>query len=112
MELDRETVGDVLVLQPQVTYLDMSNVKGFRREMSALSEGYTKVVLDLVHVILVDSSACGTLLGRLRELNARGGDLKFCAVTGPVRGLFEAMSIHKVFDVFNTRDEAIKAFRV
>jgi anti-sigma B factor antagonist len=110
--MTRETIGDVLVITPQVEYLDASNSKDFRRELTDLVEPKAKVVLDLGKVQFVDSSGCGTLLFYLRQLSAIGGDVKLCGLNRPVRALFELIRLQRVFEIFNTRDEAVRAYQV
>jgi len=70
------------------------------------------VILDLSEVQFVDSSGCGAILGYLRQLNSAGGDLKLCTVSKPVRSLFELVRLHRILDIFNTRDEAAKSYKV
>lgn len=110
MELTREKTGDISVVVVQGEHLDASNTKDFKRDVAALVEPNAKVVMDLSQVIFVDSSGCGAILSFLRQLKSAGGDLKLCAVTKPVRSLFELVRMHRVFDIFNTKEEAIKAF--
>lgn len=112
MELTREQVGDVTVVTLQAEYLDAGNAKEFKRDFAALVEPGAHMVLDLGRVQVVDSSGCGAILSCLRQLKSVGGDLKLCAVTRPVRSLFELVRMHRVFDIFNTRAEAVKAFQV
>ena len=111
MELTRDKVGDVIVVTLQGEHLDAGNTKDFKQDVTALVEPNAKVVLDLSRVQFVDSSGCGAILSYLRQLKSAGGDLKLCAVTKPVRSLFELVRMHRVFDIFNTRDEAVKAFQ-
>jgi anti-sigma B factor antagonist len=112
VELTRELVGDVLVVTCQEDYLDASNTKDFKREMNTLLANHTRLVMDLSRVQLVDSTGCGAFIGFLRQLQPKGGDMKLCAVTKPVRALFELVRMHRIFDIFNTREEAVRAFQV
>jgi anti-sigma B factor antagonist len=112
VEIPHETVGDILVVTPLNEYLDASNTKEFKRDMAVLFENHPRVVLDLHNVELVDSSGCGAFISFLRQLKSEGGDMKLCAVTRPVRSLFELVRMHRIFDIFNTREEALKAFQV
>jgi anti-sigma B factor antagonist len=59
----------------------------------------------------VDSSGLGAILSCLRQQNASGGELKLCGMLKPVRALFELVRMHRIFDMYNTREEAIMAFR-
>jgi anti-sigma B factor antagonist len=112
MDMSPDLVGDVLVVTPRAEYLDASNIKEFKRDMAPLLEKHARVVMDLSQVELVDSSGCGAFIGFLRQLKSGGGDMKLCAVSKMVRSLFELVRMHRVFDILNTRDEAIKAFQV
>jgi anti-sigma B factor antagonist len=112
VNITRELVGDVLVVKPQGDYLDASNTKEFKREMATLIESHSKLVMDLAQVQLVDSSGCGAFISFLRQLQSKGGDMKLCAIARPVRSLFELVRMHRIFDIFNTPEEAIRAFKV
>jgi anti-sigma B factor antagonist len=46
----------------------------------------------------------------LRKLNARGGDLKLSGMSTDVRGVFELVRMHRVFDIFPTAGDAVRAF--
>jgi len=72
-------------------------------------EPCSKVVFDLRELRFVDSSGLGAILSCLRQLNAKGGDLKLCEMTKPVRALFELVRMHKIFDIYVTRGEALRA---
>ena len=63
-------------------------------------------------VNFLDSSGCGTILSCLRQLKTAGGDLKMFGLQQPVRTLFELIRLHRIIDIFNTRDEAINAYRM
>jgi anti-sigma B factor antagonist len=67
-------------------------------------------VFDLSRLRFTDSSGLGALISCLRKVNANGGDLKLCAMSDQVRALFELVRMHKVFDIYATREEAVRAF--
>jgi anti-sigma B factor antagonist len=67
------------------------------------------VVFDLRELRFVDSSGLGAILSCLRQLNAKGGDLKLCEMTKPVRALFELVRMHKIFDIYVTKEQALRA---
>jgi anti-sigma B factor antagonist len=112
VKITREQIGDVTILAVHADYLDASNTPEFKRDITALSESSSKLVLDLSRVQFVDSAGCGGLLSFLRKLNAVGGDLKLCAVSKPVRTIFELIRFHRILDILNTKEEAVKAFQV
>jgi anti-sigma B factor antagonist len=91
--------------------LDASNAKRFKQEVIPALESITKVVLDLNGVEFVDSSGLGVILSCYRQLVSAGGDLKLCGMAPPVRALFELVRMHRIFDTYPTREDAIAAFR-
>jgi anti-sigma B factor antagonist len=110
MEIGVETMGGVAVVTVPVEELDAGNTGEFKRDVAPVLEASTKVVLDLGRVRFMDSSGLGALLSCLRKLNERGGDLKLCAISKPVRTVIELVRMHRIFDIYVTREEAVRAF--
>ncbi len=111
METTRETVGDVTVLTPREDYLDGSNSRAFAGHLTGLVTPGAKVVLDLSRVGYIDSTGCGALLTILRHVRSGGGELVLCSPTKPVRMILELVRFHGLVDIFNTREEALRASR-
>jgi anti-sigma B factor antagonist len=109
MTIKTEQVDGVIVAHLEDDILDASNTKEFKREIAPLITPGTKLIFDLSSLKFVDSSGLGALLSCLRQLNASGGVLKLCAMIKPVRALFELVRMHRVFEIFNTQEEAIRS---
>lgn len=90
--------------------LDASNAKAFKSDVAGLMTEGAKLVFDMSRLRFVDSSGLGAILSCLRQLHAVGGDLKLCAMSKPVRALFELVRMHRVFEIFNNSEEAVRAF--
>jgi len=110
MDMATEKTGDVTVVVLPGDQLDASNAKDFKRDIAGLLEPRGKMVFDLARLQFIDSSGLGAILSCLRRLNADGGDLKLCGMSKPVRALFELVRMHKIFDIYGTKEEAIRAF--
>ena len=110
MEMMIEKMADVSVVVLPGDTLDASNAKDFKRDLAPVLEKNMRLVFDLSKLQFVDSSGLAVLLGCLRQLNAAGGDLKLFGMTKPVRALFELVRMHRIFDIFNTREEAVAGF--
>ena len=67
------------------------------------------VVLDLVRVDFIDSSALGTILRAAQSLEASGKRLHVVAPEGPVRRLLEITGSASRFTLHTTRDDAFAA---
>ena len=111
MELTIDKVGDVAAVAVPVDELDASNASELKRDIGPLLQANTKVVLDLTRVRFMDSSGLGAMLSCLRQLTAKKGDLKLCGMSKQVRGAFELVRLHRIFDIYGTRSEAVLAFQ-
>jgi len=111
MELTGRIEGtNVLVIELREDNLDASNVNEFRDAMQSLMLDRLHVVLDMAGVKFVDSSGLGALISCLRQLNGRRGDLRLCEMSRTVRALFELMRMHRVFNIHETRTDAVQSF--
>ena len=111
MEIAVEKTGDIAVVQIPVEELDASNAAELKRDIGPVLEANKKVVLDLSRLRFVDSSGLGALLSSLRQLTGRGGDLRLFGMSKPVRALFELVRMHRIFDIYGTKEEAMHAFQ-
>jgi anti-sigma B factor antagonist len=111
MELMCEHIGDVIVVMLAGAQLDASSVGEFKRDIAQVLEEHAQVIFDLSQLGFVDSSGLGSLLACLRQVQARGGDLKLCGMSKSVRALFELVRMHRLFHIFDTQEEALRAFR-
>ena len=110
MELAIEKVGDVAVVEIPVDELDASNTGELKHDIAPVLEANTKLVIDLSRLRFVDSSGLGAMLSCLRQLTAKGGDLKLSGMQKQVRAVFELVRMHRIFDIYGTREEAVRAF--
>ena len=110
MDIPVERVGDVAVVAVPVDELDAGNTAEFKRDMAPVLQSNNKLVLDLSRLRFVDSSGLGAMLSCLRQLTAKGGDLKLCGMSNQVRALFELVRMHRIFDIYGTWEDAVNAF--
>jgi anti-sigma B factor antagonist len=111
MEIAVDQLDDVAVAVIPVDELDASNAGEMKRDIAPTLEASTKVVIDLSRLRFVDSSGLGAMLSCLRQLSNKGGDLKLCGMSKQVRAAFELVRMHRIFDIFGTREEAVRAFQ-
>ncbi len=105
-----EKISGVMVLEIETPTLNAGNVKDFKHLIQPFLESEEHVLLDLSQLTFVDSSGLGAFLFCLKRLNQKGGDLRLCNITKPVRVLFELVRLHKVIDVFGSREEALASY--
>ncbi len=110
MQVKIEQIDEIAIAYLNGEALDASNAKHFKALITPLIVTGAKVIFDLSGLKFVDSSGLGALLSCLRQLNAIGGELKMYGMIKPVRALFELVRMHRVFEIFNTREEALRSF--
>ena len=77
------------------------------RLTAAIEEGATYLVLDLSRVTFMDSMALGVLLGALKRLRPREGELRLVVPSSDLRRIFEITLLDQVFTLVPTRHEAL-----
>lgn len=89
--------------------LSAGQVDGLRRRFSEWLQGeWTSgdVVVDLSAVEMIDSAGLGLLIAMLKQMTARGDDLKLAGLRKAVRMVFEMTRTHRIFEVLDSVDEA------
>lgn len=112
MELLHKQEGEVLLVTLQSESLDAKDAPDFKQKVIDLinTNDARHVIFDLQQLKFIDSSGLGSFLAILRNLNSQGGDLKLANMSNTVRTMFELVSMHKIFEIFATTEEALRAF--
>lgn len=111
MNLKMEEKGQVVVLQVDEERLDAHNSEVLKQELARLfEEGKTKVLVDLQPVRFIDSSGLGALVSGFKNASTRQASLKLSSLQSQVKSMFELTRLHRVFDTYETTQEAIDAF--
>lgn len=110
MNISVDTWDGVMVALIPVEELDAGNAGEFKREITRIMSSDTRLVIDFSRLRFIDSSGLGVMLSCLRHLGAEGGELKLCGMSKEVRGTFELVRMHRIFDIFPTCQEAVRAF--
>ncbi len=75
-----------------------------------LSQGKTRLVLDLAEVTYIDSTGLGTLVAGFTSAQNQGANLKLANLTNRFRELLSITKLVTVFDVYNNVEDAAKSF--
>ena len=110
MEAIVEKIGDIHVLTPEGDRLDASTVHVFKDTLLAELDPASKVIFDLSKLRFIDSTGLGAIVSFLKQSKTAGGSLKLCGMSPAVRKLFELVRVHKIIDIFNTKEETLRAF--
>ena len=67
-------------------------------------------LIDLAKVGYIDSSGLGFLIGSLKKVRERQGDLKIARLNAYMLGIFKLLNLHEVLEVYDDFDTALEAF--
>jgi len=112
MEFTYAINQNILVITFDVNRLDAKKSMQTKSDILKIikQEENWQVVFNFNQVIFMDSSGVGILLSILRFLNTKEGELKLAEIPPTLRTIFELVSLHKIFETYNTVDEAIHSF--
>ncbi|MGK7939395.1 MAG: STAS domain-containing protein [Crocosphaera sp.] len=99
---------DIQVYQPS-GILDGTKSHQFRQHIQKLIEAKPRVVvIDFKDVSFMDSSGLGALVLSLKTVRAAGSRLFLCSLNEQIMMLLELTDMHKVFKIFESREELEK----
>jgi anti-sigma B factor antagonist len=106
------TRGPVIVMElPEK--LNHVEAKSFLNELQPLLEmDRPSVVLDCSRIKHMDSAGVEMLLYCLEQAMKRDGDLKLAAVSSASAVIMELMRVDRLFEVFETSEEAVRSFQL
>lgn len=108
--VEKEVSGvTVLELVGRVTLGEESNQLRTKLK-DILSQGKTRLVLDLAEVSYIDSAGLGTLVGGFTSAQNQGASLKLANLTKRFHEQLHITKLVTVFDVYDTVQEAVKSF--
>jgi anti-sigma B factor antagonist len=76
---------------------------------SAIDRGNPVVVVDLLDVTFIDSTALGVLIGCLKQSKAIGATLRIVASAPRILKVFEITGLTELFSILSTVDEALNS---
>ncbi|MFQ5822655.1 MAG: STAS domain-containing protein [bacterium] len=91
--------------------VDLYSSPNLRKRLIKLTDVETgTIIVDLSMVKYMDSSGVATLVEALQKVEKYGGKLKIANLQTGVKDVFELSRLDKVFDIYDTVDDAKEAF--
>lgn len=92
--------------------IDVATAPPLRDRLQRLSSaGHATIVVDLLGVSFLDSTALGVLVGGLKRCREAGGDLLLVVTEPRILKLFEITGLTEVFQIHHGVDGALAAAR-
>ena len=76
-----------------------------------LAQGEHNFVIDLGGVDFIDSSGLAAFVRLFKRVRVGEGDVKLCCIRPEILKIFELTRLNRVFDIFDTRAEAVESYR-
>lgn len=110
MRIKEERSGEIAICALEGE-INISSSPELRKAFdSIIKRGEKKVLVDFSMVSYVDSSGLATFIEMLQRLKKTGGRLRFSNMGQKIKNIFELTKLSKLFEIFDTRDEALKDF--
>jgi anti-sigma B factor antagonist len=109
MQIQEKKIGNILIVKPSEKRIDASMATDFKGKMiDRINAGNKRIVLDLAGVDFIDSSGLGAIVSSLKSIGD-DGDLVISGINDTVMTLFRLTRMNRVFQIFSTEEEALKA---
>ena len=107
MNVTQETHGSatLFIVEGQVDMHTSPELRGHLR--AALGSQASPLAVDLTDVAFIDSSGLATLIEALQAVGKYQGKLRLCGLSPEVRKLFDLAQLSTIFDLRDTRAEAV-----
>ena len=94
--------------------VDSGNIEQLGEELNnlVLEEKRDAILLDFESVDFLSSAALNKLISLNNKVKSVQGRLKLCNLKGDIREVFNITNLNRVFDIRESVDDAIDAFRL
>ena len=97
----------VIVLEGEI---DIYSAPQFKEVLlNGIEDGAQRVIVDLTAVSFIDSTALGVLVSGAKLVRPRNGNLDLVCTDENIIRIFEITGLDRIFGIYPTRDEALKA---
>ena len=111
MEAEETVVKDVIILTPHESIIDAPKAHALRAQLyDIIEKGYVKIILNFREIEFMDSTGLCALVSTHKKLCDRG-ELKICHLSKHIKLLFELVKYHRVINIYDTQEDALKAFQ-
>ncbi len=111
MFIIKEEHNDVIVEIVDLNRATLKEADEFKQRLAEnIENGYKKIVVDLTDCEFIDSTFLGALVISLKKVTSLGGDLRLVGFQPAVNSMFELTRMHRVFETFKTKEDAILSF--
>ena len=109
--VEEKLLNNLLILKVLPERLDLVNAETFKEiVLKYIDNGNINVILNLSNINFLDSSGLGALVVVFKRLNKKGY-FSICCANKSVISLFNLTRMNRLFNIFFTEEESIKALQ-
>ncbi|NWF89715.1 MAG: STAS domain-containing protein [Ignavibacteriaceae bacterium] len=106
-----EKTNDIAIETVEISRATFKEAEEFKNFLNTdIEEGYLKLIVDLTHCAFIDSTFLSTIVTALKKVSKKGGNLKLVGIHSETQALLELTGTVKIFEIFDTVDDAIVSF--
>ena len=110
-DFEKIIVKDICVLAVNLVRSTLNEVNAFTKVVEeVINSRYSNLVFDLSRCEFIDSTFYGAIIIAMKKINAKGYRLRIVEPVNSGENIFTAINIRKLFDIYKTREDAIKGF--
>ena len=111
LKIDSRVENGVTIIScnGRITFGDEAAV--LRDDLKKILASTRQIVLDLSDVSYIDSGGLGMLVGVYSSARAAGADIKLTGLGQRLRDVLQITKLVTVFEVYDTEQQAIEAFK-
>jgi anti-sigma B factor antagonist len=110
MKISTEVRGSAVIVSPKGNLMGAPETEDFRQVIKEhLDAGATKYIIDLSNVKWMNSLGLGALISAYTSVKNKEGVMVITNVSDKVKSVFMITQLIKVFQNFDTVDEALSA---
>lgn len=107
-ELEKEGGITILDVEGQLIVGNRQELK--QKVLAELEGGERKFLIDFEQTGYIDSSGLGVLVSLSKKIREQGGELRLANLNEDLRTLFELTKLDTLFQIADSRSEALASF--
>lgn len=110
MEIRAKRIGNIIILDLSGR-IDVNSATFIEVVGQCLRDGYCDILCNFEMVDFIDYMGISVIIIAYKEIINNGGRMKFCNISGHLKGLLAVAGLGQVIDVYATEDLAIESFK-
>jgi anti-sigma B factor antagonist len=110
LRIEVEKAGEVSILS-LYGFVDRHTIALLDEALSSsLEAGRANIVIDCAELTYISSNGMGVFISYVSKARSQGGDIRLCHLRDVARTVITMLGLHRHFEVFEERDEAIASY--